>query len=129
MQLSIMAYPAKRSTTASPEDHSGISTERQQLLLHTELGEDCTHRESADHHERSTRCQLCGQDEFRPKIEQRCENIFVALPVYLALTIDTVVTAKSNPLAPGSPKQTLSIRKHGHGSRDSHVVGPRYAYR
>ena len=70
-----MADPAKTSTTTSLENHLGISTECQQLLLHTELVEECTHRESTDHHERSTRCQLCGQDEFGPKIKQRCDNI------------------------------------------------------
>ena len=71
-----MAYPVKTSTTASLEDHSGISTERQQLVLHTELGEDCMRRESTEHHERSNRCQLCGQDELGPKTKKRCENIF-----------------------------------------------------
>lgn len=119
MESSFKAKPAQTISSATLQDRSDIAIEREQLLHHTERTAECTRCGDTDHDEGSTRCQVCGHDKFGPK--QRCENVFHCSSARLTLTMNTVVTAKLNPSAPGFPKQTRKILKPEPASRSSHI--------
>ena len=74
MESSFKAKPAQIISSATLQDPSDITIEREQLLHHTERTTECTRCGDSDHDEGSTRCQFCGHDKFGPK--QRCENVF-----------------------------------------------------
>ena len=76
MRLGIMKNSAKASTSSAPEDESGISSERDQLLYHPVQTGENTHRASTDNHEHSTPCQVCGQHDVGSISKQRCARIF-----------------------------------------------------
>lgn len=79
MESSFKAKPAQIISSATLQDPSDITIEREQLLHHTER--------------------------------------------------TTVFTAKSNPSAPGFPKQTRKILKPEPGSRSSHIEELHCSYR
>ena len=67
-----MIKTAKISPSPAPEDVSGISSEREQLLLHIEQTGECMRRAGTDDDEHSTRCQFCGRDDVNTITRQKC---------------------------------------------------------
>ena len=74
MESSFRAKPAQIISSATLQDRSDITIEREQLLHHAERTAECTRCGDTDHDEGSTRCQFCEHDRFGPK--QRFENVF-----------------------------------------------------
>lgn len=124
-----MAKTANIRTFAALEDQSGITSEREQLLLHTEGTEECRRRKSAANDGRSNQCQHCGRNTVIPTPKPRYEIGIQCCPAYLTLTFDTAGTVRSSPSAPGSPKPTLRTLKPEPGSKSSRAEGPLYLYK
>lgn len=79
MELRSKAKPAQMISSATLQDRSDITSEREQLLHRTERPAECTRCGDTDHDEGSTRCQFCGHDKFGPK--QRCgERLWLFYP-------------------------------------------------
>ena len=82
-----MAESSRISTSLAAVDMSDISSEREQLLIHSGHTHERKSRAIKDTDEPSAPCQVCGRDDDDLTSSQKCAEILDRSSSTLALTV------------------------------------------